>query len=132
MNIAKRIYINNDFDIVTTRMQVRATAKEMGFRTTDQARISLAAAELARVLAWKHNHRSEITLSGARKNGHQGMQVVCLIDLDYIETGNGSSSTKTASPSRSNLAGVRQLVDESKIEVLNDKQARVTLMQWLK
>ena len=52
MDTETKIYVNNDLDIVMTRMQVRDMAKKMGFGTADQARISLAASELARVLSW--------------------------------------------------------------------------------
>jgi serine/threonine-protein kinase RsbT len=131
MNIVKRISINNDFDIVTARMQAREVAKEMGFGTADQARISLAASELARVISWNRHQRSEIILSDARKNGHQGIQVVCLIDLEYIQNTNQSRPATDSSVPRRSLSGARQLVDESKVEVLGDNLARVTLMKWL-
>ena len=52
MDIETKIYINNDLDIVVARMQTRRVAKEMDFSTVDQARISLAASELARLLTW--------------------------------------------------------------------------------
>lgn len=132
MNIAKSISINSDFDIVAARMQTREIAKQMGFGTTDQARISLATSELARVISWNRNHRSEIVLSDACKNGYQGIQVVCLIDLEYLPGGDKSRQTKDTPMPQHSLAGARQLVDESKVEVLDDKQARITLMQWLK
>jgi hypothetical protein len=116
MSIAKRIYINNDIDIITARIQVREAAKQMGFGTTDQARISLAVSELARMLSWKHSHRSEIILSNAHKNGHQGIQVVCLIDLEYLQNGELSGQTKSPTTSHSNLTGARKLVDESDMD----------------
>ena len=47
METETKIYVNNDLDIVMARMQARNVAKEMGFGTVDQARISLAASELA-------------------------------------------------------------------------------------
>ena len=43
MNVQRKIYINNDLDVVTARMQAREMARQLGFRTADQARISLAA-----------------------------------------------------------------------------------------
>lgn len=131
MNVVKKISINTAMDIVTTRMQVRETARAMGFGTADQARISLAASELARVLSRKYNER-EIIIAHAQKNGHQGVQIGCLIDLEYIENGDNASPSNGSSASRTSFAGARQLVDECNIEMLDDKQARVTLMQWLK
>jgi serine/threonine-protein kinase RsbT len=131
VSIVKRISINSDFDIVAARMQAREVAKQMGFDTADQARISLAASELARVIAWNRTQQSEIILSDAHKNGHQGLQVVCLIDTDYIQNGDKPNQTRDPSPPRRSLSGARQLMDESKTEVLDDKQARVTLLKWL-
>jgi len=42
MSAERRVYINNDLDIVTARMQAREMARQVGFGTADQARISLA------------------------------------------------------------------------------------------
>ena len=63
MSTERRIYVNNDLDIVTARLQAREMAKELGFRTADQARISLAVSELARALSWNNNGPSEIVMS---------------------------------------------------------------------
>ena len=49
--ITERIPIKSDLDIVAARLKVREVARDMGFGTIDQARISLAASELARTLA---------------------------------------------------------------------------------
>lgn len=132
MNVVKRIHIKSDFDVVVARMQTREVAKQMGFGTADQARISLATSELARIVSWKSNHYNEIILSDACKNGYTGMQVVCLVDLEQIKNGEKSSPvTKDSLVLPGGLAGARRLVDESKVEMLDDKQARVTLMKWL-
>jgi serine/threonine-protein kinase RsbT len=132
MNTARKIYINNDLDVVMARMQAREIAKELGFGTADQARISLAASELAKVLSWDPNHSGEIVMSDTAKNGSHGIQVTCLVKLEYLPNGNKPKMTEEVPvPSRS-LAGACQLVDESTVELLNDKQARVTLMKWLK
>ena len=51
MSINRKITIHNDLDIVVARLKAREVARELGFGTIDQARISLAAGELARTLA---------------------------------------------------------------------------------
>ncbi|MBE7471404.1 MAG: hypothetical protein DPW09_04845 [Anaerolineae bacterium] len=129
MSTERKIYVNNDLDIVTARLQAREMAREMGFGTADQARISLATSELARVLSWNTDRCSEIVITNARKNGYHGVQVACIIDLEHIEPPQRSQDVSI--PCRS-LSGARQLVDESIVEALDDKLARVTLCQWFK
>jgi serine/threonine-protein kinase RsbT len=132
MNLQRKIYINNDLDVVTARMQAREMAKQLGFGTADQARISLAASELARVLSWNPNSPGEIIMSDADQNGQQGMQVTCRVELKHLSAANGSNqSGEILQPSRS-LAGACQLVDESIVEEQSNQQALVTLIKWLK
>ena len=128
MSTETKIYINNDLDIVMARMQAREAAKEMGFSTADQARISLAASELARMLSWAIREPSEITISKTDRNGQEGLQVVCMALLEYISPEN--EVAQDSAPSRS-FVGACKLVDESSVDVQNDGQARVTLIKWL-
>jgi hypothetical protein len=113
------VYINNDLDVVTTRLQAREMAKQLGFGTADQARISLAASELARILTWQ---TGEIILSQATENGDQGLQIECTLAAQ-------SSSLGTLSQS---LASVRKLVDKSVVETQDNQSGRVVLVKWLK
>jgi serine/threonine-protein kinase RsbT len=132
MKMERRIYINNDLDIVTARMQARVIAKQMGFGTADQARISLAASELARVLSWNTDIPGEIIMSDTSQNGHKGLQVTCLVQLEYVSAkGKSNQAGGGTIPSRS-LTGACQLVDESIVEEQGPKQALVTLIKWLK
>ncbi len=132
MNTKRKIYINNDLDIVMVRLQVREMAKEMGFKTSDQARISLAASELARaVFFWRATEPGEIVMSDVKRNGCYGLQVVCLIRLEYIPMGDVSNGEKRTSVPGRSLAGACRLVDESSFEAQDGEQARVTLVKWL-
>ena len=128
MGTERRIYINNDLDIVVVRMQAREMAKQMGFGTADQARISLAASELARVLSWNTGESGEIVMSDANQNGQNGLQVACTVNLELVSTGDEQGS---AGSNRS-LAGASQLVDESIVEEQENNRAQVTLIKWLK
>ncbi len=132
MDIETKIYINNDLDIVMARMQAREVAKEMGFSTADQARISLAASEMARVLTWITHEPGEIVISRTSKNDHYGLQIACLVQRQHLPTeGVSNGEVATSVPGRS-IAGARQLVDESVVEEQNGEKARVTLIKWLK
>jgi serine/threonine-protein kinase RsbT len=126
MNITSKIPVSSDLDVVMARMEARKIAKELGFSTADQARISLAASELARVLSWNSDAPGEIVFSAASQNGHRGFQAICLVKREYIE----DSPQATAIPGRC-LVGARQLVDESTVEALDDQKAQVTLIKWL-
>ena len=130
MDAERRIYINNDLDIVVVRMQARELAKQMGFGTADQARISLAASELARVLSWNTNETGEIIMSDTSQNGQHGLQVACLVNLEQVSLGDDKAQGTSAS--NRSFAGACQLVDESIVEEQDDNQARVTLIKWLK
>lgn len=130
-NFERKIYINNDLDIVTARMQVRELAKEMGFRTADQARISLAASELARVISWNTDSPGQIVLSNANRNGNNGLLVKGAIQLKYLSAESQADDSSLVSVPCRSLSGARQLVDESFVEKQNNHQALVTLIKWL-
>ena len=132
MGTERRIYINNDLDIVVVRMQAREMAKQMGFGTADQARISLAASELARVLSWKTDEPGEIVMADVSENGQHCLQVVCTVNLDQVSSKDEANLAQEASVSSRSFAGACQLVDESIVEEQDNNQARVTLKKWLK
>jgi anti-sigma regulatory factor (Ser/Thr protein kinase) len=126
------IYVNNDLDVVTARMRTREIARAMGFRSADQARISLAASELARVLSWNTKGRGEILVCDTIENGNQGLEVSCLVQAEYLTQDEKTrDSTLLSLPYRS-LTGARQLVDESTVEKLTEQQVLVKLIKWLK
>jgi serine/threonine-protein kinase RsbT len=132
MSTERKVYINNDLDIVTARMQAREIARQMGFGTADQARISLAASELARLLAWTPGQQPrEITMSPATRNGHPGIQVACLICFDQIPADSEGNEAEELLKQNHSLEGARQLVDESFIEPQDNNYTRITLVKWL-
>jgi serine/threonine-protein kinase RsbT len=127
------IFVSSDLDVVMARIEARKMAKQMGFNTADQARISLAASELARALSWNNEAPGEIIFSAASQNGHQGIQVVCYVKREYIEANNNGDSAEPQEISIPNrcLTGARQLVDESFVEEQEDQKAQITLIKWL-
>jgi serine/threonine-protein kinase RsbT len=139
MNKEVRIYINNDLDVVNARMQARQVARQMGFGTADQARISLAASELANVLSWNTGEPGELVLSEVHRDEKAGLQVMCTIDMATIplnqEEGERSGPANTASPlygleQNQNLSSACRLVDESFIEAQNERYTRITLIKF--
>ena len=129
MDTETKIFVNNDLDVVMARMQARDIAKKMGFGTADQARISLATSELARVLSWATHEPGMMVISNATRNGSQGLQVACLIQQEHISKGDETSEESI--PQRS-FVGACRLADESSVEMQDGQQAKVTLIKWLK
>lgn len=120
----RRILIHNDLDIIVARLKSREVAREMGFSTIDQARISLATGELARLLANSLDSPGEIVVSGIQLEGHSGVQVV---SINHESTGKNGSSAQ-ANGTTGQMANVMALVDECRVE---NHGTRVTLMKWL-
>lgn len=132
MDIKRRICVNSDLDVVTTRMKAREIAKEMGFQTADQARISLATSELARMLSWNTDTPGEIFISETIANGHRGFQVCCKVQAKYLAVSENAQDSTLASMPHQSLTGARRLVDESVVEPHGDELVLVKLVKWLK
>jgi serine/threonine-protein kinase RsbT len=129
---AKKIIINNDLDIVVARLRAREVAKEIGFGTIDQARISLAAGELARVLTKNTSGPGEIVISGIHTDGHLGIQVISVSP----KTADNKVQTVTTPgsalhPTNNEISGAMALVDEGLVEDEGEQGTRITLMKWL-
>lgn len=121
---SRHIIINNDLDVIVARLRAREVAREMGFGTIDQARISLAAGELARILANKLNERGEIIISGINVDGHLGIQVISV--GPHIDANETFDLEETE-----DLHKAISLVDKGIVEDQSSVETRVTLMKWL-
>ena len=119
--ITERIPINSDLDIVAARLKVREVARDMGFGTIDQARISLAASELARTLAQNLGGSGEIVVSGIDSEGHRGIQVESI----------SPNKTLAALKKPNAFSSAFALVDEGYVDTEDTHNIRVTLMKWL-
>ena len=134
---SKRQLIVNDYlDVVKARLRAREVARELGFGTVDQARISLAAGELARVLARNMVGAGQISIFGIKTNGHMGIQVVSLdpnstphhVNPNHAESNGDQEEHKDSYDA---LTDIFALVDEYLVEEQNHSGKRVTLMKWL-
>lgn len=128
--VSERIVIKSDLDIVTARLRAREVAREMGFGTIDQARISLAASELARILALKMTAPGEILIAGVNTPEHVGIQVTSIDASDEkLLDADGEETKEPLNDSA--LTNAMSLVDEGLVEQVGAKNIRVTLMKWL-
>jgi serine/threonine-protein kinase RsbT len=131
MSTIKKIPINNDLDIVVARLQTRELAREMGFNTIDQARISLAVGDLARVLARTVQGEGEIIISGVNMGGHIGIQVVSVTPNDAGERPPEVEQAGQPDSQKQEISNALAMVDEYLVEDQGEDGARVTLMKWL-
>jgi serine/threonine-protein kinase RsbT len=129
-NINKRIIIHSDLDIIIARLRAREVARELGFGTIDQARISLAAGELARVLVSSMDPQGEIVISGINTDDHLGIQVVAISPSRKTSEAVTPESEAKNDPMQA-ISRVSSLVDEHIIENREDQMTSVTLMKWL-
>lgn len=137
MKVQRKVYINNHLDIVMARMQVREVAKDLGFRTADQARISLAASELARILSWNTDpdvgtgEPGEIIISAANRNGHEGLQVLSRVNLSALPLEQYPPQTPLLEILNDSLAGAYKLVDENRLKKKDKQYVQVVLIKWM-
>jgi serine/threonine-protein kinase RsbT len=127
-NTVKHIAINSDLDIIVARLRAREVAREMGFGTIDQARISLAAGELARALAHHLDQQGEIIISGVNADGHMGIQVISVCPQEESES---KPEPPDDEEQEEEFSKALALVDEGFVEAEGAQGTRVTLMKWL-
>lgn len=117
------ITIKNDLDIISARLRVREVAREMGFNTIDQARISLATSELARTLAQNAKFLLEIIVSSIQDKDLSGIQVTSTL--------RNRSTHAMSTQDNDSISKVMALVDEGNIDKDAEHNIRVTLKKWL-
>jgi hypothetical protein len=131
MNATRRITINSTSDIVSASVKGREIARQLGFSATDQSRISLVISELARILSWGTSVPGEIVMCDKCQSGHRGLEIACLVDLDKLPEGQHNQLARKSSILWRNLARIRRLADESRVEEQNEQQACVMLTKWM-
>lgn len=119
MNNNKTLTIRSKSDIIFARSKVRDLARENGFSTMDQARISLATSSLANALGLGETQPDQIVI-GCLNDGTRstGVRVACIKKEGAI---NGKPS---------NIGDVRLMVDEMTVEELPSQDLQVTVIKW--
>lgn len=119
-----QLVLQSDADVINARLQARQMARALGFGTVDQARISLAASELARILL-----KSKVTQTGIEMSigptsepGHQtGIRLLGVAP---------AAAQLDTPPNNQALLGAVQLVDEYMLEN-HHNTIHIILMKWL-
>ncbi|MDQ0216593.1 serine/threonine-protein kinase RsbT [Oikeobacillus pervagus] len=127
------VKIINEWDIVAARQLGRNVAKEIGFGTVDQARITTAISELARNI-YLYTEKGLIEIEQVQNNGKKGL---CVIAKD---TGPGIENIRkvmedgfsTSGGLGAGLPGVKRLMDEFTITSSSDDGTKVKAIKWLR
>jgi serine/threonine-protein kinase RsbT len=133
MSSQSYVTILKEWDIVAARQMGREIAKNIGFGTVDQARITTAISELARniyLYAGEGKICFEIVesienkgISVTAKDNGPGIRDLSLAMEDGFSTSGGLGA---------GLPGVRRLMDEFDIESEVDKGTKIVTVKWLR
>jgi hypothetical protein len=115
------ITIYSDYDIIFARMRTREIARQVGFNTADQARISLAASSLAQKLDLGLRLRGQLSIEHINVDGRSGVRLVFTVPDDARQ----SPALKTLEQSR-----WMYMVDDLQVKSLAPNQTQVIAVKW--
>ena len=129
------IYVRREADIVSVRDRVRRVARDLGFDSTTQIKVTTAISELTRNI-YEYAQTGAITLAVAeRGDATVGLQVVARDDGPGIDEARLHAimrgSYRSGSGMGVGLAGTRRLMDEFEIETKLGEGTRITVIKWL-
>ncbi len=133
MGIQSCVKIINEWDIVAARQLGRNVAKELGFGTVDQARITTAISELARNI-YLYAGQGQICIEKLYESGKAGLKVVAIDNgpgikdiRQVMEDGYSTSGGLGAG-----LPGVKRLMDEFGINSSLGNGTEITATKWVR
>src|SRR5947209_20082085 len=128
------IYVRRESDIVKVRERVRRLAREMGFDSTTQIKITTAVSEVTRNI-YEYAKSGAISLALAERGEAFGLQVAARDDGPGIDEATLRSIMRGHYQSSSGLgvglSGTRKLMDEFDIQTRAGEGTRVTLVKWM-
>ncbi|AIY04403.1 serine/threonine protein kinase [Planococcus sp. PAMC 21323] len=127
------VEILTEWDIVAARQLGRNVAKELGFGTVDQARITTAISELARNI-YLYAGKGRIEIQQLTENGLKGILIIA------ADSGPGISDIRqvmqdgftTSGGLGAGLPGVKRLMDDFKIETIVGEGTDIRATKWLR
>lgn len=132
MNDKSSVEIVTEWDIVAVRQLGRNEAKEIGFGTVDQARITTAISELARNI-YLYAKLGEIEIERLEDGDRKGIAIIAkdqgpgIQDIRQVmEDGYSTSGGLGAG-----LPGVKRLMDTIKIDSVVGKGTTIRAEKWL-
>jgi serine/threonine-protein kinase RsbT len=133
MNLRSSVDIISEWDIVAARQLGRNEAKEVGFGTVDQARITTAISELARNI-YLYAGKGNIEIKQITEGNLTGLLVIA------SDNGPGISDVRkvmedgytTSGGLGAGLPGVKRLMDDFKIETNFGEGTTISAKKWLR
>lgn len=133
MSIESSVDIITEWDIVAARQLGRNEAKEVGFGTVDQARITTAISELARNI-YLYAGKGKIIIERVTDGAMKGLIIIAadqgpgIPDLRKVmEDGYTTSGGLGAG-----MPGVKRLMDEFKVDTEVNVGTTITATKWLR
>lgn len=133
MSDQSSVEILTEWDIVAARQLGRNVAKELGFGTVDQARITTAISELARNI-YLYAGKGRIEIQQLTENGVKGILIIA------ADSGPGIPDIRkvmedgftTSGGLGAGLPGVKRLMDDFKIETIIGEGTDIRATKWLR
>ncbi len=133
MAVQSCVKIRNEWDIVAARQMGRNVAKDLGFGTVDQARITTAISELARNI-YLYAGTGQICIEEMDEYGKRGLKVISTDDgpgiadiRQVMEDGFSTSGGLGAG-----LPGVKRLMDTFQIDSASGEGTTITAVKWVR
>ncbi|MFD6438646.1 anti-sigma regulatory factor [Peribacillus sp. NPDC060186] len=133
MEFQSCVKIINEWDIVAARQLGRNVAKELGFGTIDQARITTAISELARNI-YLYAGQGSVSIEKLNINGKSGLKIIAedqgpgIEDIRRVmEDGYTTSGGLGAG-----LPGAKRLMDDFDMESIPGEGTKIVATKWLR
>lgn len=133
MQVQTHVDIHSEWGIVAARQAGRKLAREIGFGSVDQARITTAISELARNI-YLHANKGQIKIEEVTSSGKRGVKVIA------IDEGPGIKDLRrvmedgftTSGGLGAGLPGVKRLMDEFNIDSEMNVGTSIMTIKWLR
>lgn len=125
--------IYTEWDIVAARQLGREKAKEIGFGTVDQARITTAISELARNI-YLYAGEGKIEINRITENDKNGISIIAsdegpgIADLRRVM----NDGYTTSGGLGAGMPGVRRLMDDFNLQSELGVGTTITVVKWLR
>jgi signal transduction histidine kinase len=128
------IYVRRESDIIKVRDRVRRLAREMGFDSTTQIKITTAVSEVTRNI-YEYAKSGAILLALAERGLDVGLQLTARDDGPGINEATLRAIMRGSYQSVSGLgvglSGTRKLMDEFDIQTAPGEGTRVSFIKWM-
>ncbi|MGN1401909.1 MAG: anti-sigma regulatory factor [Bacillus sp. (in: firmicutes)] len=127
------VKIVNEWDIVAARQLGRNVAKELGFGTVDQARITTAISELARNI-YLYAGEGKVCIEKVYEHERQGLAIIAddegpgILDIRRVM----QDGYTTSGGLGAGLPGVKRLMDTFDIESAPGEGTHIRATKWLR